>query len=230
MEYVDGQTLAQWMVDNPRPTLDTVRALVTQLAKGLQALHSRDMLHQDIRPENVMIDRQGTVKLIDLATVHVAGLAEGNQGAGAADAPGTLQYMAPEYLLGLGGSPQSDLFALAALAYQMLTGQLPYGLASSRVRNPKDLRQLRYLPLRHHRPELPAWVDAVLAKALHPEPVRRQEVVSEFIHDLQAPGPHFTRPRSTPLVERNPVLFWQCTALVLGLVVVVVLALSVLKP
>ena len=91
MDFVDGQTLAQWMVDHPQPPLDAVRALVAQLARGLQALHSRDMLHQDLRPENVMIDRQGTVKLIDLATVQVAGLAEGSPPPQDSTPLGTLQ-------------------------------------------------------------------------------------------------------------------------------------------
>jgi serine/threonine protein phosphatase PrpC len=229
MDYVDGQTLAQWMVDHPHPPLDEVRALVAQLARGLQALHSREMLHQDLRPENVMIDRQGTVKLIDLATVHVAGLAEGSPAPQVDRPPGTLQYMAPEYLLGQGGSPRADLFSLAALTYQMLCGQLPYGLDAARVRSPQALRTLRYVPLRHHRPELPAWLDAVLKKALSPEPARRQEVVSEFVYDLHAPGAQFQSTRSPPLVERNPVRFWQATTLLLALAVLGLLALQVLR-
>ncbi|MBT9497732.1 MAG: bifunctional protein-serine/threonine kinase/phosphatase, partial [Zoogloea sp.] len=177
MEFIDGQTLAQWMRDNPHPGLDSARSIIEQLAQGLQALHRREMLHQDLRPENVMIDHQGTVKLIDLATAHVEGLAEYHRDAlVSAAVPGTLQYTAPEYLLGKGGSPRSELFALAAITYQMLSGQLPYGLNAARVRTPQDLRSLRYVPLRHHRPDLPAWVDAVLAKALHPNPAKRQEV------------------------------------------------------
>jgi serine/threonine protein kinase len=58
MEYIDGQTLAQWMVDHPRPTWTACAQLVEQVAKGLQALHRKEMLHQDLRPENIMIDRR----------------------------------------------------------------------------------------------------------------------------------------------------------------------------
>lgn len=228
MEYIDGQTLAQWMVDHPQPSLDSVRAIVSQLARGLQALHGREMLHQDLRPENVMIDRHGTVKLIDLGAVHVAGLAEGRHDTRANAAPGTLQYMAPEYLLGQGGSPRADLFSLAAITYQMLSGQLPYGLQATRVRTPRDLRGLRYVPLRHVRPALPGWLDAVLGKALHPDPAKRQEAVSEFAHDLKSPGPQFHRSRVTPLVERDPVRFWQCVAVLLALVTVLLLGLRAL--
>ena len=229
MEFIDGQTLAQWMRDNPHPSLDTARSIIEQLAQGLQALHRREMLHQDLRPENVMIDHQGTVKLIDLATAHVEGLAEYHRDAFVTAVPGTLQYTAPEYLLGQGGSQRSELFALAAITYQMLTGQLPYGLEASRVRSPADLRRLRYVPVRHLRPDLPQWVDAVLAKALHPTPAKRQEVISEFIHDLKAPGARFHSQRSTPLIERNPVLFWKCSTALLTLAVLVLIALRVLE-
>ena len=218
MEYIDGQTLAQWMADNPEPSLASVRAIVEQLAQGLQALHRREMLHQDLRPENVMIDGQGTVKLIDLATVHVAGLDEMHGYAAADLVPGALQYAAPEYLLGQGGSPQSDLFSLAVVTYRMLGGQLPYGLDLARARAPADVRRLRYIPLRHHRPDLPAWLDAVLGKALQADAARRQAVISEFIHDLRAPGQQFRSQRPPPLIERNPVLFWQASTLVLALV------------
>jgi serine/threonine protein phosphatase PrpC len=225
MEFVEGQTLAQWMVDNPRPPLDSVRAIVLQLARGLQALHGREMLHQDLRPENVMIDATGTVKIIDLASTHVAGLATSERETRSHTIAGSLQYTAPEYFSGQGGSAASDLFALAVITYQMLTGQLPYGLAVPQVRAPADLHRLRYVPVRHHRPDTPTWADAVLQKALHPNPAKRQGAVSEFAHDLQAPGPEFLRQRAPPLVERHPVLFWKCTTVVLVGAVVALLGM-----
>jgi len=224
MEFVDGQTLTQWMTDHLRPDLDTVRNIVEQVAKGLQAFHGKEMLHQDLRPENVMIDRSGTVKIIDFASAHVAGLTEGTQGARADAIAGALQYTAPEYFTGAGGSTRSDLFALAVLAYQMLSRQLPYGLQVPRVRSPADLKRLQYVPVRDLRPELPAWLDSVLQKALHPDPAKRQEAVSEFVHDLRSPGPQFLRIRPQPLVERHPVAFWQAVSLVLALAVLVLLA------
>ncbi|MDM0110718.1 protein kinase [Variovorax sp. J22R133] len=228
MEYVDGQTLAQWMVDHPKPSLDSVRRIIEQLAAGLQALHRREMLHQDIRPENVMIDRNGTVKIIDLASTHVAGLAESAGEGQALAIAGTLQYTAPEYFVGRGGSVRSEIFSVAVIAYQMLTGQLPYGLNVTRVRSPADVNRLNHVPMRHFRPDLPAWADAVLQKALHPNPAKRQEVVSEFAHDLRSPAQEFLRARATPLIERHPVRFWQCASALLAAVVVVLLGLRVL--
>lgn len=228
MEFVDGQTLRQWMTDHPRPGLDVVRGLVAQVGMGLQAFHGREMLHQDLRPENAMIDRHGTVKLIDFASVHVAGLTEGTARARPLSIQGTLQYTAPEYFTGAGGTARSDLFSLAVLTYQMLTAQLPYGLQVTQVRAPPDLKTLRYVPVRHLRPDLPEWLDGVLHKALHPDPLRRHEAVSEFLHELHSP-PLMNRPaRAQPLAERNPVVFWQGVALVATLAAVVLAALRVL--
>lgn len=226
MEYVEGQTLAQWMVDHPRPSLDVVRGIVGQVAKGLQAFHHKEMFHQDLRPDNVMVDRAGTVRIIDFGSTMVAGLAPAVQGSERTDPiTGTLQYTAPERFLGQAATPQADLFALAVLAYQMLTARLPYGLQVTQLRSAADLKRLRYVPVRHVRPDLPDWLDAVLQKALHPNPWRRQEAVSEFMHDLHAPGAHLLRTRTVPLAERDPVVFWQAIAVLLGLAVLVLLGL-----
>lgn len=221
MEYVQGHTLRQWMTDHPRPPLASVRAIVAQVGKGLQAFHRKEMLHQDLRPENVMIDAGGTVKIIDFGATHVAGLAEAARQPGAQALVGTLQFSAPEYFIGGAGSARSELFSLAVLTYHLLTGALPYGLQVTRLRHVADLRRLRYTPLRHLRPDLPAWLDAVLHKALQPLPARRQEAVSEFLHDLHAPGPQFHQQRLPPLIERHPVRFWQATSVLLALLVLV---------
>lgn len=223
MEYIEGLTLTQWMIDHPQPGLDEVRRIVEQIARGLQAFHRKEMLHQDLRPENIMIDRTGTVKIIDFGSVHVAGLAEGAREARADAILGSLQYTAPEYFTGEGGTPQSDLFSLAVITYQMLTGRLPYGLQVPQVRGPSDLHKLRYEPARTTRRDLPSWVDAVLRQALQPRPAKRQEVISAFVHDLHTPGPQHLRDQRTPLIERNPVRFWRGLALLLAGVVIVLL-------
>jgi serine/threonine protein phosphatase PrpC len=227
MEYIPGHTLAQWMTDHPAPSLDEVRQLVDQIARGLQALHRKEMLHQDLRPENVMINRQGTVVLIDLASAHVAGLSEGHGDARAHELAGTLQYTAPEYFTGDGGSPVAELFSLAVLTYQMLTGALPYGLQVPQVRGPNDLHKLQYVPLRTRRPDLPEWLDRVLRKALQPQATRRQQALSEFMHDLHVPGPEFMARDRTPLQERHPLLFWRVLTVVFGLSTLVLLGLRV---
>ncbi len=76
-EFIDGQMLEQWMRHHPRPSLETVRNVIEQIARGLQAFHRLEMVHQDLRPANVMIDGTGTLKLIDFGSTRVAGIAEG---------------------------------------------------------------------------------------------------------------------------------------------------------
>ena len=87
-EFIDGQTLTQWMIDNPKPDLETVRGIVEQIAKGLSAFHRMEMLHQDLRPDNIMIDKTGTVKIIDFGSTRVAGIVEAAPPAGARRHPG----------------------------------------------------------------------------------------------------------------------------------------------
>ncbi len=211
MEYVEGQTLAQWMTDNPRPELEKVRTIVEQIARGLRAFHRMEMLHQDLRPQNIMIDKTGTVKIIDFGSVSVAGVDERAAAGARSSILGTLQYTAPEYFVGDPGTERSDLYSLGVIAYQMLSGRLPYGAEAARVRTRAAQRALEYASL----PEAPAWMDAALRKSVHPDPLERYESLSEFVYDLRHPNAALLRP--TPLVERNPVLFWRAVSLVLGL-------------
>ena len=226
LEHVQGQTLAQWMIDHPRPALAEVRDIVVQIARGLQAFHRMEMLHQDLRPENIMIDHTGTVKIIDFGAVHVAGLAETAVHGGSAAILGTVQYTAPEYFWGGPGTPQSDLFSLGVITYQMLTGRLPYGTQVAGLRTRAALLRLRYASALHDesRP-IPAWIDAVLERAVHPNPLKRQAELSEFVHELHQPGAATLARARPPLAERNPLMFWRATALVLAITVVVLLGL-----
>jgi hypothetical protein len=111
-EFIEGRTLAQWMIDDPAPDLETVRGILEQTAKGLQAFHRLEMLHQDLRPENIMIDGAGTVKLIDFGSTRVAGIDESASRSERRQMAGTLQYAAPEYFLWEEGSTRSDQYSL----------------------------------------------------------------------------------------------------------------------
>jgi serine/threonine protein phosphatase PrpC len=224
-EYVDGQTLAQWMIDNPRPDLETVRGIVEQIARGLRAFHRMEMLHQDLRPENVMIDKTGTVKIIDFGAVRVAGVAETERPADRDRIKGTVQYTAPEYFLGEGGTPQSDLFSLGVITYQMLTGRLPYGAQMAVARTRSQQRGVAYVSSLDNDREIPAWIDGTLRKAVHADPRKRYEELSEFVYDLRHPNEAFLRAGAGPLIERNPLAFWKGLSFVLAAAVLVLLAL-----
>jgi serine/threonine protein phosphatase PrpC len=227
-EFVDGQTLTQWMIDNPKPDLETVRGIVEQIAKGLQAFHRLEMLHQDLRPENVLIDKTGTAKIIDFGSVRIAGITDD-----ADDGPrqilGTAQYTAPEYFLGDSGSQRSDIFSLGVIAYQMLTGGLPYGAQVARTRTKAQQKKLRYRSLLNENRDIPAWVDGALKKALHPDPYQRYDELSEFLFDLRHPNKKFIDAAARPLIERDPLLFWKCLSAILFVGFLIVLGVLVLQ-
>ena len=223
-EFIDGQTLTQWMIDNPKPDLETVRGIVEQIAKGLLAFHRKEMLHQDLRPENIMIDGNGTVKIIDFGSTHVAGIMEIASPIARTDLLGTAQYTAPEYFLGESGTPYSDMFSLGVITYQMLTGKLPYGAQVARTRTKAAQNKLKYQSLLDDEREIPVWIDEVIRKAVHPNPYKRYEELSEFLYDLRHPNKAFLNKTRPPLLERNPVLFWKGVSLILAVIVAILLS------
>ena len=212
-----------WMIDNPKPDLETVRGILEQIVKGLRAFHRMEMLHQDLRPQNIMLDKQGTVKIIDFGSTKVPGVIEAAPVIDGNENLGTAQYTAPEYFLGEGGSTRSDQFSLGVIAYQMLTGTFPYGAEMARSRTRSAQRKLAYQSARNSNPEVPVWIDGALRKAVHPDPRKRYEALSEFAFDLRHPKDEFLRVGAVPLLERNPVRFWQGVSLALACVVILLL-------
>jgi serine/threonine protein kinase/serine/threonine protein phosphatase PrpC len=213
-EFIEGQTLNQWMTDNPNPDLETVREIVEQIAKGLYALHRQKMLHQDLRPNNIILDKTRTVVLIDFGSVRVAGVAE-ITGTDQRQILGTAQYTAPEYFLGESGTTRSDLFSLGVITYQMLSGRLPYGTQVAKSSSRAAQRRLVYHSVLDNAHTLPAWVDETLRKAVQPNPHKRYEEISEFVHDLRQPNPIYLNKNRPPLLERNPILFWKSLSSIL---------------
>ncbi len=222
-EFIDGQTLTQWMTDHPKPDLETMRGIVEQIAKGLRALHRKEMLHQDVRPDNIMIDKTGTVKIIDFGSIKIAGIAEAAPPDERRDILGTLQYTAPEYFQGESGTPRSDMFSLGVIAYQMLTGRLPYGAQIARARTKSQFKKLTYRSALDSNPTIPAWIDGALRRAVHFDPYQRHGSLSEFTYDLRHTNAKYSA--ATPLVERNPLLFWKLATVILAIASLVLLAL-----
>ncbi|MGR9052983.1 MAG: protein kinase domain-containing protein [Gammaproteobacteria bacterium] len=211
-EYIDGLTLREWITLNPKPDIKPVRQMVEQIAKGLLALHRMEMLHQDLKPENIMIDRAGIVKIIDFGSVKIAGIAEiaplepGVQ----ENVLGTLNYTAPEYHFGQRSSVKSDLFSLGVIAYEMLNGALPFGCNMPEKPDRIKLGRLEYVPSIYHNEMVPVWIDGALKKATALNAQFRYDELSEFLRDLASPNPEFLKPEDRiPLMQRNPLLFWK---------------------
>jgi serine/threonine protein kinase/serine/threonine protein phosphatase PrpC len=226
LEYLQGQSLGQWLRDQPKPSMATIRPMLKQIAGGLQALHRLEIVHQDIRPENIMIDAEGTLKIIDFGSTRIGAHADHYGPEGEPFIPlGTEQFSAPEHILQSGTSHHSDIFSMGVLIYFMLSNQLPYGAGVARLKHLGELNKLKYVPLREHGVTVPAWFESALKKALHPYPHKRYSEISELLWDLQHPNPDFERLRAPPIVERNPILLWQ----VISALLLVLLLLSLTR-
>jgi serine/threonine protein phosphatase PrpC/predicted Ser/Thr protein kinase len=222
-EFIEGQTLAQWAIDNPKPELEVVRGLVEQLAKGLNALHKMDMLHQDIRPENIMIDTQGTLKIIDFGSVSIAGIQEARRDLPHTYLQGTALYSAPEYFLGEQGTLQSEIFSLGVITYYLLSGHYPYDARVARTKTISEQRKLVYKTLLTEDREIPSWVDDAIRKGTAPLPDRRYDSLFEYLHDLRKPNAEFLNKPRPALIERNPLALWQGVSFALAMIIIYLL-------
>ncbi len=210
-EFIDGDTLRDWITQHPKPYIREIREIVEQIAKGLRAFHRMEMLHQDLKPENIMLDKQGTVKIIDFGSVKIAGITEMTPlERGDENMLGTLNYAAPEYHLGQRGTVKSDLFSLGVIAYEMINGALPFGGDMPEKPNKINLAKLAYVPSFHKNTLVPVWIDGALKKATSIYPQGRYDELSEFLYDLNHPNASFLNEADNiPLMERNPLMFWK---------------------
>lgn len=216
-EYFEGKTLQQWMLDNPRPELEVVRSIVEQIAQGLRAMHRKDILHLDMKPGNVMINEKGLVKIIDFGSSRAASWSDEKQSDGLVPV-GTADYTAPENICGNPPSNRSDIFSLGAIAYEMITGSLPYGKG---ITNPAMIKKLRYVSASWLRKDVPLWVDAALEKAVQIDPEKRTDALSALTTDLRKPNTALVPSQIRPLIESNPLLFWKLISLFLFVLVVI---------
>ena len=214
-EYIEGPTLSQWRRERREVEIRDVVNLVSQMASGLRAFERREMIHQDLKPDNVLVDREGRVRIIDFGSCWVAGIQEIAAPIARDVALGTATYSAPETRWGETAGTRSEIFALGTVAYELLTGQLPYGEALERCRAPADFEGLEYTPSYQHNPMVPVWIDGALRKAVSLSANRRYDTFSEFVYDLQHPNERFLKDGHLPLIERDPVRFWKGAAAIL---------------
>jgi len=217
-EYVEGQSLRQWINDHPQTHINTAREYLTQIADGLRAFHRLEMIHLDLKPENIIIAKDGELKIIDFGSTRVAGATEIHSSYASDTPQATVDYGAPECLKGQ-YSNRADIYSLGVIAYELLTGALPYGEHDK----PIPANKLRYTPAAQHNPNIQPWVDGALRQALHPDPSRRYDTLSEFLYDLSHPNPKFMQNISQPLIKRNPLGFWKGLSALLLLINLVLL-------
>jgi serine/threonine protein kinase len=222
MPFYRGETLEARLQRGPLSFGDGM-AVTQRLLRAIATLHRAGIIHRDIKPDNVLLQGDGGLRLIDLGVVRLPMLEDFPSG----DIPGTPSYMAPELFDGRTGDEASDQFALGVTLYRMFSGRYPYGEIEPFSRP----RFTRPTPLSRHRPDLPAWLEHVLSRALHPDPDERfgdiLELSMEVDSALERGEPVSTRRQS--LYERNPLRFWQCVCAVLALALLVSLAVHALR-
>jgi len=212
MPFYQGELLQARMAHAPMLGLEEGRDIAVKLARAVAALHRADIVHRDIKPDNVILERNGALKLIDLGVVRVPGLED----QAPENIPGTAGYMAPEMYDGEAGNAATDIFAMGVTMFRAFTGEFPYGNpdAGPPRGRPKALSALR--------PDLPGWLEAALARAVAIDPAERFADAAEFAVEMEA-GParapaSVQRPRT--LYERSPVRFWQGVAALLALALI----------
>ncbi len=211
MPLYPGELLSTRLARRPAIGLEEGRNIAIRLARAAAALHRAGIIHRDIKPDNVILESNGSLKLIDLGVVRVPGMEDFPP----EDIPGTLGYMAPEMLAGEPGNEATDIYALGVTMFRAFAGEFPYGnldaTSPPRLARPKPLSELR--------PDLPAWLQGVLARAIAIDPAERFRDMNEFAVEMET-GPEraptaLRGPRT--LYERAPVRVWQGIAALLAI-------------
>ena len=211
MPLYPGELLATRLARRPSLGLEEGRNIAIKLARGAAALHRAGIIHRDIKPDNVILEGDESLKLIDLGVVRVPGLEDFPP----EDIPGTLGYMAPEMLAGEPGNEATDIYALGVTMFRAFTSEFPYGNPDATT----PPRRNRPTALSALRPDLPAWLQAALGRAIAIDPTERFRDMLEFAVEMEtgpARAPLAVRKPRT-LYERSPLLFWQGLAALLAL-------------
>src|SRR6202158_885543 len=165
MPLYPGELLETRLARRPGIGLEEGRNIGIKLARAAAALHRAGIIHRDIKPDNVILERGGSLKLIDLGVVRVPGLEDFPP----EDTPGTVAYMAPEMFAGEPGNEATDIYALGVTILRAFTAEFPYGNPDATSRPQRD----RPKALSSLRPDLPAWLQDAHGEAMAIEPAQR---------------------------------------------------------
>ena len=217
MPYYAGNTLEQYITHSSPVSLSEGIGIALPLCKAIHALHRLRIIHRDIKPDNILLLETGGLKLLDLGVARLPAWDEEPD----SPIPGTASYMAPEQFKGERGRVATDLFATGVTLFRLFAqGAYPYGEIEP-FSTPRYHGRAR--SLNHYRPDLPGWLDAVLARALAVDPKERYADIMELAYELEnglAKGGQI-KPQKRSWYERNPLLFWKLFSLSLfGLLMV----------
>jgi tetratricopeptide (TPR) repeat protein/predicted Ser/Thr protein kinase len=188
MQYVEGHDLASLLRREGRLALPKAIDIFRQMCQGLAAAHEQGVIHRDLKPQNVLIDREGRVAIADF------GLAKSFQQVSLTEAGkviGTPHYMSPEQVKGVPLDRRSDLYSLGIILYEMLTGTIPFSGSSAYE---VMIQRLHHSPrpASDHNPKIPPYLRKVLRRCLEVDPNLRYHSAEEILGDLEAQTFHST--------------------------------------
>lgn len=212
-EYIEGESLRDFIERNAPCDVWQTYDLLTKIGMAARVMHRNYLLHQDIKPENVLLTKSGAVKLIDFGSASSSILKDSTR-----PPKGDLHYAAPEYYSDAPKGVHSDLFSIAVIGYELLTGQLPFG--SQELMNPKQTLVMPTQPLRQQ--NIPPVSQQALIRALHPNTNVRYQAIGEFLQDFNPDNRARSRDPE-PLIKRNPLLVWHGICFVQTVIIVLLL-------
>jgi serine/threonine-protein kinase len=180
MAYVDGEALRARLARGPL-TVEEALAIAIQAAAGLGQAHRHGVVHRDIKPGNLMLTRDGIVKIVDFGLASLAGHARLTM---TGQVVGTASYISPEQARGAGTDCRSDFWSLGVVIYEMLSGRLPFG-GDSDVATLHAVVYDNVRPLAELRPDLPPQLLAAVARCLAKDPAMRYQTAAELVADLE---------------------------------------------
>jgi beta-lactam-binding protein with PASTA domain/tRNA A-37 threonylcarbamoyl transferase component Bud32 len=180
MEFIEGRTLAEFMATGRRPTPSQAAEIAQKIAAAIAAAHAQGVIHRDIKPGNVMITRDGVIKVMDFGIARVLGPETAPQTSAVL---GTASYLSPEQAQGGPVDARTDIYSLGAVLYELLTARPPFTGDSPVAVAYKQVNEAPAVPSSLN-PDVPARLDAVVMKALSKNPSNRYQTAEEFSADL----------------------------------------------
>ena len=184
MEYVEGTSLKQLIVSRGKLPVEVTLTVGKQLCRALEVAHAEGVIHRDIKPQNIVVEPNGFLKVMDFGIARLANPPQGKGLTEAGTAIGTPDYMSPEQLSGLELDPRSDLYAAGVVLFECLTGRLPFEAETTWALVAKHLEEEPPDP-RLTTPDVPGALAVVILKAMAKDPRKRFESASQM-HDALA--------------------------------------------
>ena len=180
MEYIEGKTLKQLLNKRGALTLPEVIDIMTQLTDGLSHAHEAYIIHRDIKPQNIMIEDNGTVKITDFGIAMAVNATQFTQ---TNSVMGTVHYLPPEQANGKGATVKSDIYSLGILMYELLTGSVPFKGDNAVEIALKHMKE-KLPSIRKQNPLIPQSVENIVIKACAKNPRNRYDTVKEMHDDI----------------------------------------------